>query len=345
MTTIKDIAKAAGVSATTVSNVIHGNAARVSVHTVERIRKIIAETGYAPNLSARALVNSSSRIIGVVNQIVPQASGGFFQDPFSGALLTGIEQYLRQNDYYLMVRTVDNSSELLRLLVNWNIDGLIFIGVFPAEFYQAIKTTQKPFLLIDSYIDDPEPLQLRLEDETGGYLAARHLLEMGHRNILFCGPDQDGGGVIGMRRAGFLRAMREWGVEHPARNDYACEFEMEEGRALGRRLAERDDYTAIFATADMLAAEIVSGLQSAGRRVPEEISVVGFDDLPVARMCAPQLTTIHQDVTARGEKAAQMLVDSLEGKRPDNCVFPVRLERRESVRRINGTGEEQHAGK
>lgn len=340
MTTIKDIARAAGVSTTTVSNVIHGNASRVSAQTVERIRQLIAETGYAPNLSARALVNSTSRIIGVVNQVVPQASGGFFQDPFSGALLTGIEQSLRRNDYYLMVRTVDSASELLRLLVNWSIDGLIFIGVFSEEFYQAIKTTQKPFLLIDSYIDDPEPLQLRLEDEQGGYLAAKHLLEMGHRNILFCGPAQDSGGVIGMRRQGFLRAMREWGIAHPAENDYDCEFEMDEGRALGQRLALRRDYTAIFATADMLAVEIVSGLQSAGRHVPEEISVVGFDDLPIARMCTPQLTTIHQDITARGERAAQMLVDSLEGRRPENCVFPVRLQQRESVIRINRTGEE-----
>ena len=334
MATIKDIAKAAGVTPTTVSNVIHGNEGRVSAQTVERIRRTIEEMGYVPNLSARALVNNASHIIGVINHIVPQESGGFFQDPFSGALLAGIEQSLRQNGYYLMVRTVKSTTELLSLLGNWNIDGLIFIGVFPEEFYQAIKRTRTPFLLIDRYIDDTQPMQLRLEDEQGGYLAARHLLDMGHRNILFCSPRAEDEGVISQRRAGFLRALTERGMEHPHSNDYACEFEIEEGRALGRTLARRHDFTAIFATADILAAGIASGLQSAGRRVPEEISIVGFDDLLVAKLCTPQLTTIHQDIVARGECAAQMLMDSLNGKRPENRVFPVRLVERQSVKRL-----------
>lgn len=335
MITIKDIAKAAGVSPTTVSNVIHGNAGRVSAQTVEIIHKTIAEMGYVPNLSARSLVSSTSRIIGVINHIVPQESGGFFQDPFSGALLTGIEQTLRQSGYYLMVRTVKTATELLNLLANWNIDGLIFIGVFPQELYQAIKRTRTPFLLIDSYINDPEPLQLRLEDERGGYLAARHLIEMGHRGILFCGPRAEGEGVISQRRAGFLRALRESGIPHSPTDDYTCEFEIDEGRALGQRLAQRRDFTAVFATADILAAGIVSGLQSAGRLVPEEISIIGFDDLPIAKMCTPQLTTIHQDIVARGESAAQMLIDSLGGSRPENHVFPVRLVQRQSVKKLD----------
>lgn len=334
MATIKDVAKAAGVTPTTVSNVIHGNERRVSPQKVEVIRRAIEELGYIPNLSARALVNSASHIIGVINHIVPQESGGFFQDPFSGALLTGIEQALSRSDYYLMVRTVRSTSELLSLLGNWHIDGLIFIGVFPQEFYQAIKRTKTAYLLIDSYIDDPQPMQLRLEDERGGYLAARHLIDMGHQSILFISPKAEDEGVILKRRAGFMRALGESGLEHPQVNDYVCEFELDEARALGQRLAQRRDFTAIFATADILAAGIVSGLQSAGRRVPEDISVVGFDDLPVARLCTPQLTTIHQDIVARGECAASMLVASLDGQRPENCVFPVRLVERQSVRRL-----------
>lgn len=334
MITIKDVAKAAGVTPTTVSNVIHGNEGRVSPQTVAIIRQTIEKLGYIPNLSARALVNSASRIIGVINHIVPQESGGFFQDPFSGALLTGIEQTLRQNGYYLMVRTVKSTDELLNLLANWNIDGLIFIGVFPMEFYQAIKRTRTAFLLIDSYIDDPQPMQLRLEDEQGGYLAARYLIEMNHRNILFCSPKAEDEGVIRRRRAGFLRALEENGIAHSQNNDYACEFEIDEARDLGKRLAKRNDFTAIFATADILAAGIVSGLQSAGRIVPDEISIVGFDDLAISRLCTPQLTTIHQDIVARGERAAMMLVERLGGQQPENCVFPVRLVERQSVRRL-----------
>lgn len=334
MATIKDVAKAAGVSPTTVSNVIHGNAGRVSPQTVEKIRQTIQELGYVPNLSARSLVSNASRIIGVINHVVPLESGGFFQDPFSGALMAGIEEALRQSGYYLMVRTVDSITELLNLLANWNIDGLIFIGIFPQAFYQAIHKTHTPFLLIDSYIDDPGPLQLRLKDEEGGYMATRHLIEQGHREILFCGPESKGEGVISHRRNGYLRALKEAGLPFRPENEYACEFNIEDGRALGQKLSQRSDFTAIFATADILAAGVISGLQSAGRRVPEDVSVVGFDDLHIARLITPQLTTIHQDIVGRGEAAARMLLSSLEGERPENQVFPVTLVQRQSVRRL-----------
>lgn len=333
MVTIKDIARAAGVSPTTVSNVIHGNEGRVSAETVSLIRDTIQAMGYVPNLSARSLVSSSSKIIGVINHVVPQESGGFFQDPFSGALLSGIEQRLRKSGYFLMVRTVKSAGELLSLLANWNIDGLIFIGGLPPEFYNAVKKMRTPFLLVDSYIDDPQPLQLRLEDEQGGYIAAKYLLDRGHRSILFCSPKLDDG-VISRRRTGFIRALTEKGLSLQSGDAYICEFEIDKARALGRALAVRTDFTAIFATADILAAGIVSGLQSAGRHVPDEISVVGFDDLPIARLCTPQLTTVHQDIVERGTAAAQMLVDFLGGEKQSSRVFPVCMVERESVRRI-----------
>lgn len=334
MITIKDIAKATGVTPTTVSNVIHGNDKRVSQETRALIRQAIDKMGCIPSTAVNKPVKSASRIIGVVSHSVPQESGGFFQDSFSAALLTGIEQALRQSGYYLMVRTVKSTSELMSLLSSWNIDGVIFIGVFPMEFYHAIKRARTPFLLIDSYIDDPLPLQLRLEDELGGYLAARYLIDMGHRDILFCSPKADGKGVVRQRRAGFLRALKERGVYHSPTNDYVCAFEIDKARDFGQRLAKRRDYTAIFATADVLAAGIMSGLQSAGRRVPADVSIIGFDDLPISRLCTPQLTTIHQDIVARGERAATMLIDDLNGHRPESCVFPVRLMERKSVQRL-----------
>lgn len=335
MVTIKDIANAVGVSATTVSNVIRGNAGRVSPEMIERINAAIRDMHYTPNLSARALVSSTSHIVGVINHLVPLDSGGFFQDPFHGALLAGIEQALRERGYYMMMRTIDNTPELLSLLSNWNLDGLILTGIFPSAFYTDLITQATPFLLIDSYVLGAAP-QVRLEDRRGGYLAAKHLLEMGHRRILFCGPPIHEHGVLRERYGGFCEALAEYGLTPRQGDVYGLEIGIEQSTALGRTLAARSDYTAIFATADILAAGIISGLNEAGRRVPEDVSIVGFDDLNIARLTSPQLTTIHQDVTLRGSRAAEMLVAQIEKAPGAETVItmPVRLVRRQSVQDI-----------
>jgi LacI family transcriptional regulator len=337
LVTIKDVARAVGVSTTTVTNVIHGNVGRVSPEMVARIQASIEHLGYVPNMSARALVNNASRIIGVINHLVPLTSGGFFQDPFHGALLAGIEQTLREREYYMMVRTIDNVPELLLLLNNWNLDGLILTGIFPTDFYESLMAQKTPILLIDSYIQNDQ-LQVRLEDTQGGYLGTKHLLECGHRDILFCGPPILEEGVLARRFKGYCQAFSEFSVPVKMENVYQREIGIEQGTALGRELAKRHDYTAIFATADILAAGLISGLQEAGRKVPEDISIVGFDDLNIARLTSPQLTTVHQDVVEKGVIAARMLIDALQGNSsaaPRSIVLPVRLVSRQSVRRLN----------
>lgn len=339
MPTIKDIARIVGVSPTTVSNVLHGKHQRVSAETVERIRAAIEQEGYVPNMSARALVSNASRIVGVINHLVPLESGGFFQDPFHSVLLSGIEQTLRKNDYFLMVRTVDSVEELHSLLSNWNIDGLILTGIFPRELYKSLRGQKKPFVLIDSYIEDEHSLQIRLEDEKGGYIATRYLLERGHREILFCCPRMEKEGVIRERFSGYSRALSEYGLPVQAENIYESSFSIEDGVALGRRLAARADYTAIFATADILAAELSTGLTMAGRRVPEEVSIIGFDDMNISRINCPPLTTVHQDVVGRGELAVELLLNAIErGKSAEPYIFPVSLTERESVRDLRENG-------
>jgi len=338
LVTIKDVARAVGVSTTTISNVIHGNVGRVSPEMVDKIQAAIARLKYTPNMSARALVNNASRIIGVINHLVPLESGGFFQDPFHGALLAGVEQTLRERGYYLMVRTIDNIPELLSLLNNWNLDGLILTGIFPTDFYESLMAHKTPILLIDSYINDERLLQVRLEDEQGGYIGTRHLLENGHREILFCGPPILEEGVLARRFKGYKRALEDFGLTVDMKNVYQREIGIEQGTALGRELAKRHDYTAIFATADILAAGLISGLAEAGRKVPEDISIVGFDDLNIARLTSPQLTTVHQDVVEKGVIAASMLIDALQGESDalsTSIVMPVRLVSRQSVRRLH----------
>ena len=131
MATIKDIASATGVSATTVSNVIHGRAKRVSAETIEKINAAIKELGYVPNMSARSLVSNSSKVIGFVNHVIID------NDPLFSTSIGTIEQTLREHGYYLMLHTVETAEDLRAFLQNWNVDGLFFTGIFKDSFFDS----------------------------------------------------------------------------------------------------------------------------------------------------------------------------------------------------------------
>ncbi|MFA9381577.1 MAG: LacI family DNA-binding transcriptional regulator, partial [Acetanaerobacterium sp.] len=246
MATIKDIAREAGVSYTTVSNVIHGRSSRVSPEMINRISEIIKRLDYTPNMSARALVSSSSKVVGMINHLIPKASGSFVEDPFHSAFIGSIEEVLRENGYYLMLRTVDDRNDLISFLKNWNVDGMFFTGLFEDEFFQTLQTVDIPVVLIDSYIDYPRIQNVGLEDYNGGYLAAKHLIDNGHTNILFASPTIHPHGVVNERLQGFKKALADNGI--PFHPEYVFEQEITVGKgiALGKRLSRIPGITAVF---------------------------------------------------------------------------------------------------
>ncbi|HYE08581.1 MAG TPA: LacI family DNA-binding transcriptional regulator [Patescibacteria group bacterium] len=337
MVTLKDIAKEAKVSVTTVSNVIHGNHKRVAQETVEKIRMIIERTNYVPNMTARSLVNKLSKIIGVINHVVPEKSGSFISDPFHSVVIEGIEEKLREKGYYLMVRTVYSEDELFSLLRNWNIDGLILIGLFQDEFFEKLMNADVPFVLVDSYIDNLKVMNIGLEDCNGGYMATKYLIDKGHRNIVFASPIIKHNGVVEERFKGYKLALKEANIPFEKKNVYQQEITITEGIELGHKLAHRTDVSAIFATADILAAGIISGLNEQGKRVPDDFSVIGFDDLYISSLTAPRLTTIHQDTQKKGKVAAESLISVIEGNpiENNNIIMPVSLIERHSVKDIS----------
>lgn len=337
MPTLKDIAKEAKVSVTTVSNVIHGNHKRVAPETVERIKMIIERTKYVPNMTARSLVNKLSKIIGVINHVVPEIGGNFISDPFHSTVIGGIEDKLREKGYYLMIRTVYSEEELFSLLSNWNLDGLILIGLSQDGFFQKLSSSNVPFVLIDSYIKNYEVLNIGLDDCRGGYLATKHLIDKGHRDIVFASPIIMGNGVVEERFEGYKMALKEANISFKDENVYQQEIIITEGIELGHKLSRRKDITAVFATADILASGIISGLNEEGKHVPDDYSVVGFDDLFISSLTAPRLTTIHQDIQEKGKVAAETLISFIEGEPIENCnmILPVSLVERHSVKDIN----------
>ncbi len=333
MATIKDIAQAVGVSCTTVSNVIHGRAGRVSTETITLINEAIDRLGYVPNMSARALVSSSSKVIGMISHLTSNKKESIVEDPFHSAFIGSIEKTLRENGYYLMLRTVETTSDLMNFLHNWNVDGLFCTGVFQDEFFEALTNLKIPVVLIDSYVTHPNICNVGLQDYDGGYTATKYLINKGHRDIAFASPTIRKKGVVYERFQGYKNALADASI--PFRKDLVFEQELDTATTitLGTQLAARNDLTAIFATADILAAGIMSGLTQAGKRVPEDFSVIGFDDINLCQLTSPRLTTIHQDAPLKGKLAVYFLMDKLDNKPIANneIILPIHLVERESV--------------
>ena len=336
MVTLKDIAAEAGVSITTVSNVVHNKTNRVSPERIAKIWEIIEREHYVPSLSARSLAKDHSSIIGVITHLTPQNPGSTLSDPFLSIFLDGIEKRTRAEGYYLMVRSVEDAKELEFLSRSWRLSGMILTGMFQDDFFTAVMNLGIPFVLIDSYISHPDVCCVGLEDEQGGYIAARHLLERGHRVIAFASPTIRPDGVIDQRLQGYRRALGEFGVAFDPQLVFTQEITVEEGRKLGRLLSEKPEITGICASADILAAGIMAGLHERGVRVPQDKSIVGFDDNYLAQLTNPGLTTVHQDAAQKGMLATDMMLAQLrkESLPEKKIILPVRLVERGSVRSL-----------
>lgn len=326
MATMKDIAKAVGVSLTTVSNVIHGNLDRVSPQTVARIREAIEKMHYVPNMPARALVSHSSHIIAYIDPHTPLET--YAGNGFASVLLCGIENVVTKNGYFLMLRRGTDESILRVMLDTWNPDGVIFKDFVSEELVSFVRRMGKPCVTINTYFDDPSLIQVRAADYRGGRIAAEHLLSLGHRSILFVGAVGCGFKNNDQRYQGYLAALRDAGIEPPVGHliDGLHPFSADRAIAMGRHLAERRDFTAICVSGDQYAVAIMAGLRECGVRVPEDVSIVGFDDVDIARMCNPPLTTVRQDGIGKGERAAEALFALINGQAPDPADYNLPVE-------------------
>ncbi|MCR5255538.1 MAG: LacI family transcriptional regulator [Acetatifactor sp.] len=334
MVTIRDIAEATGVSATTVSNVIHGKDNRVSAETIQKINEAIKELGYVPNMSARSLVSSSSRVIGFVNHVITRENTNFMEDPFHSAAIGAIEATLRENGYFLMLRTVENAEELVTFLQRWNMDGLFFTGIFKDKFFDSLAGLHIPVVLLDSYVHTSGFCNVGLEDFTGSYNATKHLIEKGHRQIGFASPNIKDGGVLQERFLGYKSALAEAGIPFEKGIVFQQEMDLNSCRQICNDIVEHPELTGLVVSADIMAAGIMTGLKEKGKRIPDDISIVGFDDISLAQLVDPPLTTIHQDMNLKGRLAVDFMLQLLNGKTLDTTeiTLSTRLVERSSVK-------------
>lgn len=335
MVTIKEIARQAGVSTTTVSNVLHKKNARVSAETIEKVERLLAENNYIPRLGLNALTNRSSRIICILITTPEFARGSAYETPFYGNMLGHLEHLLRERGYYIMIFSDKNVEEIEKMTVGWNVDGIITISMPYRHLQKIAGLSETPIVSID--MDEmPEGnetyYQITSEDKKGGREMARYLIQQGIKRIVYLANVDHGADHL--RFVGIREAVRE----------ADCEILLEEKR-LPRDYRERkkcyQDFlkyvgtdTALFFSTDFNAAEMISFLHRNHVKIPDEISVAGMDDDVFASIVYPRLTTIRVNVEEKAETAVEVLMKLINGEECEKNVYKttVQLIKRESVK-------------
>ena len=336
--TIKEVAKEAGVSTATVSYVMNGKK-NIPEATREQVLAASQKLGYVSNYSARSMRMNRSNLIGV---IIPQTEPGsqmVFENPFYSEILSSIEYCARLSGYHVIVSGTNADENYLKLAQQRNLDGIIIIGMYKEPSYPELRASRIPIVLVDSYTDDHYFHTIRINDRHAGYIATRHLIENGHRKIAFLSGAIKEGGVMKLRLAGYFDALDEYGIPHEERYLLTENISFDSGRRLARRMAQTLDVTAAFCTADILAVGVIKELNESERLIPSRYSVVGVDNLSIARYSIPGLTTVGQNIYSKGEKAVEMILNAIAdpsaGKQ--EFVLPITLVERESVRNISRT--------
>lgn len=339
MVTIKELAKRLNLSTTTVSNVIHGKTKEVSPSTIERVQKALIEYDYIPNINARNLAQNKSKIIGVAMKAREDKSTNLFSDPFIAEMVGGIEKIIRTSGYFMMIYVSHDLKEIMKQVSTWNVDGLIAFGIGDDATGMIRERYKKPIVCIDGYLTGEHPgiVNIGLEDEKGAYNAVSHLIENGHRKIAFLSDAVD---IVDRERLkGFQKAVEDAGIVYKDEDFLRLNPWKDKIEASLDEISNRlKDYTAVFCVSDLYAVQLMTFLNNRGVHVPEDISVVGFDDNLLGKIFRPSLTTIHQDAEKKGTLAAETLISMLNGKEvPKNIVLETNLVVRHTVRNI---GEE-----
>ncbi|MBK1811749.1 LacI family DNA-binding transcriptional regulator [Clostridium sp. YIM B02505] len=338
--TIRDVAEYAGVSVATVSNVIN-NISKASEETKARVLKAIEEIGYQPDYTARTLAKGRSNLIGIMLPITEKGDEpGILlrNNPFFSELVSGIEYVARKNGYDILMSGIETDQKIKKWINRRSLDGLILLGIHPKSFYDEMKNNKLPIVLVDSYDKHPKAFhRIMVDDEGGGYMATKHLLDLGHRNIVFATGNVHNSGVNLKRFEGYKRALSEAGIEF--REELVIEDHVTSngGYEIGKKIMDMGKkVTAVFAVADILAFGIIKAFTINKKRVPEDYSIIGFDDIKSCEYVTPGLTTIKQDIFKKGMAAAKALIDDIEsGMLCDDCIIhSTELIIRESTKKI-----------
>ncbi|WP_367323318.1 LacI family DNA-binding transcriptional regulator [Streptomyces sp. HUAS ZL42] len=320
--TIADVAARAGVSKTTVSRVLNGKG-EINENTVLKVRKAISELGYVPSAGAVGLARGTTQMIGMLVPDMAWAWAGIVQ---------AVVETLETEGFGLRMLTWNRGEESLRRLglqvAAKSFDGLLVIEPEGALGYiTELHEAGLPVVLIDDRFQRPGFPYVATTNREGGAQAARHLLDIGRRRpLVVTGPETFG--CTRERLGGFVDVYAEAGIEIDQRSIVCGDFDFERCRnVVARALADGLEFDSVFAHNDPSAAGVLAALHEAGLWVPQDVAVVGFDDVEMASYTYPALTTIRQPMREMGAAAARLLLDHVRGspEAAPSCVIPTSL--------------------
>lgn len=325
---IRDIAEELGVSTATVSNVLHGKTKKISDETVQRVQALLEQRQYIPSMAGILLAQNSSRIIGIVVNDHEKYESHTLEDVFIASSLNNLSTEIEKNGQFMMVKKTTDREEIIRFASMWNLDGLVLIGYCNEDYMYLRNHMRIPFVVYDGFCDRTDRIcNITIDNYDGGFQVGSYFRQSGHRNAL-CIADND----VCMDkerydgfRAGFGgdRAERMIVPMHKAQRWDFYLHNLEKLRSV----------TAIFAVSDYYAIDLIRFLSSQGIRVPEDISVAGFDDTPMCQMASPTLTSVRQDVALRAKIAIEKLRQLREQPETEATItLPVSFVERASTR-------------
>jgi len=303
MATIKDIAEIAGVSKSTVSNVING-LNKCSDKTRDRVLKVMEELNYKPNIAAKTLKTKKSNLIGLV---LPKSlkDDVFSKTQFYQMLLAGINRELSLKYFDLIIMNSTNN------ISNWvrerNLEGIILLGEFSKEELKGLEKINTPIISIDSYENSlPNAISINSDDTLGGYLATEKLIKSGAKDIYFVSGDFNNEEIFRRRLLGYQTALMDYGLNFKEENIIITEVSLEGGKEVAHLLKES---CGIFACADIIAFGIISELRKTRNR--SNIQIIGFDNLESCEFISPSLTTVEQGIFEKGRLAIELIYNKL----------------------------------
>ncbi len=307
--TIRDVAAHAGVSYQTVSRVLNDRP-DVAEDTRQRVRQVIVELGYRPSTIARSLISNNTYTLGLITSD--------FSDYFFTQVIVGAEAEARKHNYFFMLcsteRNPDDEPEFFRLLTERNVDGILFARPSTEKDNRHILTLLEqgmPLVTTAYYIPGVELTVVDVDNVDGGYQATRCLIDGGHRQIATITGPPDWKSVSDRMR-GYQLALQQADIPFTDSLSDAGDWSYESGYwAMQRLLGQAPQLTAVFAHNDQMAIGAIRALLEAGRQIPQDVAIVGYDDIPAAAYSYPPLTTIRQPMHKVGKVATQLLVEAI----------------------------------